>query len=230
MTVYIVNDLSYAASRLAGEITFGLEGLGHTITPSNYPWGESQTLGEDNDIVIYVHNTGNSNSWMPLRSILERVSGRRIIVVANLYDEQELRLAIALGAYGYLAKLTDLNELVQALTVVQSGGFYLSHRKATDFNYDTAVSTRIENADALVNRQVIATLKQWGVTPRQRDVAEKLLRGLTNKEIAEELKIEVGTVKVHLRALYKRFNISSRYQFFKMMKTNDSPMRQAYCV
>ena len=230
MTVYIVNDLSYAASRLAGEIKFGLERLGQVTTSSNYPWDESLTLGEENDIVIYVHNTGNSNSWMPLRSILERISGRRIIVVANLYDEQELRLAIALGAYGYLAKLTDLDELVQALTVVQSGGFYLSHRKATEINFASAGHTRVENADALVNRQVIATLKQWGVTPRQRDVAEKLLRGLTNKEIAEELKIEVGTVKVHLRALYKRFNISSRYQFFKMMKTSDNSMRQAYSV
>lgn len=228
MTTYIVSDLSHAAILLAGKITYGLEQLGQPITPSTHPWGEVLTLGEVNDTIIYIHQTGNSNSWMPLRRMLESVSGRRIIVVANLYNEQELRLAIALGVYGYLANLTDLNELVQALIVVEAGGFYLSHRKTLETDHNITVPARIENADKLINRKVIATLTRMGITPRQSDVAEKLLRGLTNREIAEELEIEVGTVKVHLRALYKKFKISTRYQFVKMLEASDSSISLAY--
>ncbi|HRK20099.1 MAG TPA: LuxR C-terminal-related transcriptional regulator, partial [Hyphomicrobiaceae bacterium] len=48
------------------------------------------------------------------------------------------------------------------------------------------------------------------LTPRQRDVLKGILRGLSNKEIARELDIAEGTVKIHLAALFVHFNVRNR--------------------
>lgn len=48
------------------------------------------------------------------------------------------------------------------------------------------------------------------LTPRQRQILELLRVGKVNKEIAKELGIEIGTVKQHVVALFKRLNVSNR--------------------
>jgi DNA-binding NarL/FixJ family response regulator len=49
-----------------------------------------------------------------------------------------------------------------------------------------------------------------GLTPRQRDVLGGIVRGLANKEIARELDIAEGTVKIHLAALFVHFDVRNR--------------------
>ena len=55
------------------------------------------------------------------------------------------------------------------------------------------------------------------VSKRQREIAELLLRALTRRQIAGELKISEATVKAHVTELYRRLNISSRAELFRML-------------
>jgi DNA-binding NarL/FixJ family response regulator len=48
------------------------------------------------------------------------------------------------------------------------------------------------------------------ISPRQRDVLDCVRRGLSNKEIARELEIAEGTVKIHLAALFSHFGARNR--------------------
>lgn len=48
------------------------------------------------------------------------------------------------------------------------------------------------------------------LTRRRRQVAKLACRGLSNREIAEKLDLNEGTVKVHLHAVYEKLNIHSR--------------------
>ncbi len=50
------------------------------------------------------------------------------------------------------------------------------------------------------------------VTARQRDILTLLVDGMPNKLIAEALGITEGTVKQHLKLLYKRLNVKNRTQ------------------
>ncbi len=52
--------------------------------------------------------------------------------------------------------------------------------------------------------------KSHGLTPRQLDVLKGIARGMSNKEIARELGIAPGTVKIHLAALFDRFDAGNR--------------------
>lgn len=57
-----------------------------------------------------------------------------------------------------------------------------------------------------------ASIAVEGLTPRERQVAERLLAGLSNKEIAVSMKIEVHTVKTYLRHLFAKLAVRSRLE------------------
>lgn len=48
------------------------------------------------------------------------------------------------------------------------------------------------------------------LSPRQRMVLELLVQGMSNKEIAREMNLGIGTVKVHMTALFTKLNVSNR--------------------
>jgi DNA-binding NarL/FixJ family response regulator len=56
----------------------------------------------------------------------------------------------------------------------------------------------------------LKTKRLAALTNRRRQVATLVLRGLSNREIAEKLGLTVGTVKVHLHAMYEKLDVRSR--------------------
>jgi DNA-binding NarL/FixJ family response regulator len=48
------------------------------------------------------------------------------------------------------------------------------------------------------------------LSPRQRDVFELIVRGLSNKEIARTLNLAEGTVKIHVAALLRKLGVHRR--------------------
>ena len=52
----------------------------------------------------------------------------------------------------------------------------------------------------------------FGLTARQAEVLGLMARGKSNRQIAELLGLSEGTVKIHLTAIFKVLNVSSRTQ------------------
>lgn len=52
------------------------------------------------------------------------------------------------------------------------------------------------------------------LTPRERQIASAVGRGLTNKQIADELELAKNTVKFHLSSIYRKLDVESRLQLF----------------
>jgi DNA-binding NarL/FixJ family response regulator len=48
------------------------------------------------------------------------------------------------------------------------------------------------------------------LTPRQRDVFDLIVRGMSNKEIARSLQLAEGTVKIHIKALFAKLGVRRR--------------------
>jgi two-component system, NarL family, nitrate/nitrite response regulator NarL len=57
------------------------------------------------------------------------------------------------------------------------------------------------------------------MTPRQHEIAVLVTFGLSNKEIARQLSVSEGTIKVHLHVIYKRLQLRNRTQLGFQMAT-----------
>lgn len=107
-----------------------------------------------------------------------------IVICSALDDEQRIRQATAAGAIGFISKSLRPAELVRQMTRLIAG-------------------ERVFPAAAAVARTT-------PLSQRQRDVMEGVACGQSNKEIARQLDLSPGTVKVHLREIYARLGAKNR--------------------
>jgi DNA-binding CsgD family transcriptional regulator len=59
-------------------------------------------------------------------------------------------------------------------------------------------------------RRIDEAARRWAATPRQREVLERVVQGMTNKEIAAEVGCQEGTVEVHVSQLLKKSRAGNR--------------------
>jgi DNA-binding NarL/FixJ family response regulator len=63
------------------------------------------------------------------------------------------------------------------------------------------------------------------LTPREREVLGMIARKMTNREIAEELILEVGTVKNHVHNVLDKLGVSNRFEAAEYGLLADSLLR-----
>ncbi len=85
--------------------------------------------------------------------------------------------------------------------------------------FPRSMSEDAGKADSLYERPRVILLdeKHWSyiqmryhVSPRELEVAKLVCHGLSNKEIAEALRIRQGTVKTHIKNIYRRIRVKNK--------------------
>jgi DNA-binding NarL/FixJ family response regulator len=115
----------------------------------------------------------------------------KVVVVAGIDREWEIRCALELGVRGYLLIGCSLEELVEGVRAVHRGTRYLSPQ----------VAARLAESISLE-----------ALTAREEQVLRLVVEGLCNKAIGRQLGIAVGTVKSHLKSTFDKLNVESRTQ------------------
>jgi NarL family two-component system response regulator LiaR len=134
-----------------------------------------------------------------IRRIAARRSGTRVIALTSFLDDDKVFPAVRAGASGYLLKDVEPLELVRAIRAVHAGEVLLH----------PAVTARLmeEVADGGHGGGAAPAL-----TPREREVAELIARGRSNKRIALELGISEKTVKTHVSSILRKLGLTDRTQ------------------
>jgi DNA-binding CsgD family transcriptional regulator len=63
-----------------------------------------------------------------------------------------------------------------------------------------------------------AFIEKYEITPREREVAEAMIQGKTDKEIAATLYISVNTVQVHLKRIYRKTGAAGRFALSALVR------------
>jgi DNA-binding NarL/FixJ family response regulator len=121
----------------------------------------------------------------------------RVAVISGLEDRANVDATLAHGLHGFVPKSLSDDKIVAALKDVMAGKVFVP----------TVTAAKSLPSPAPAANQAAA---MEGLTPRQRDVLAGIVRGLANKEIARELDIAEGTVKIHLAALFSHFDVRNR--------------------
>jgi DNA-binding NarL/FixJ family response regulator len=122
------------------------------------------------------------------------------IIMLTLHDMPAyVREALSAGAAGYVLKDTAIGGLRAAIDQVMAGQSALPLDLVSAAMRAEGRSSRADDLSTIL-------------TPRERDVVERIARGLTNKEIARELDISPATVKVHVERLIGKLGVADRTQ------------------
>jgi DNA-binding NarL/FixJ family response regulator len=130
-------------------------------------------------------------------AIRRRYPRLAIAIVSGVTDASIIRPLLEGGARGFIPKLSGSEQLLDALRRILNGEVYVPDAMFMR----GAVHPAEESSDAL--------------TARQLDILPLLAEGMPNKQIAGALGVTEGTVKQHLKDLFKRLNARNRTQAVK---------------
>lgn len=136
---------------------------------------------------------------------IRRESPKTNIVVLTVSDKDEdLFEAIKAGAMGYLLKSADASELIRSIRGVVAGEATISPVMApkllSEFNQIARSHTRRDKPEGTL------------LSSREKQILRLVARGLSSKEIAEQLTVSPNTVKSHMRNIMEKLHIHNRLQ------------------
>ena len=141
-----------------------------------------------------------------IRDVGDLQPGVPVVVVSASESLGDIRGALDYGATGYIPKSSSVKVMMGALNLVFSGGIYVPPGAITFGG----------GSDAGGRRRVAETAGErsggYGLTQRQREVLDCLRAGKSNKQIAYELGLSEGTVKIHVTAIFKSLGVKNRTQ------------------
>jgi DNA-binding NarL/FixJ family response regulator len=143
-----------------------------------------------------------------LTVVKETYPGLRVAIVSGSEEKNAVLKALATGLNGYVPKSLPDEDIVTALKDILGGRIYVPRFMTAAMPAREEEPAKSGPAEARSNQRATSAAKP--ISPRQRDVLDCVRRGLSNKEIARELDIAEGTVKIHLAALFSHFGARNR--------------------
>ena len=155
------------------------------------------------DIVLLDMRMPQMDGISVLKKLKEAHPNLPVAMLTTSSDESDLVGALRNGAQGYLLKDMDPDDLVVALRDIISGKTVVAPDLAPVLA--SAVQGDSNNEKEEEQEDPFAVL-----TPREFEILTLLAEGQSNKVIARNLGISDGTVKLHVKAILRKLNISSR--------------------
>ena len=139
-------------------------------------------------------------------SVLERLAAlglqSAVVMLTTSSDERDLVTSLRSGARGYLLKDMEPDQLVDALAAVVEGETVVAPEM-------TSVLAKVVKGGALESGR---PNRFSSLTPREFEILRHLAEGQSNKEIARDLGITDGTVKLHVRSILRKLEVRSRVE------------------
>jgi len=166
---------------------------------------EAAAFGPALDADVVLLDARVPGSVSALRRALDMVPGMRVVVIAVRETEEDIITWAEAGVIGYIPSTAALTDLVRLVIEIHSGEQICSGRVATGLLRRIAMSAKRRG-------EHISAPPLPALTKRERQAAELITTGLSDKEIARQLNISLATTKSHVHNLLGKLNVQRRSQ------------------
>lgn len=142
------------------------------------------------DLVILDYNLPDRDAVWLVEKVRGAFGTLPILVLSQFMEHAKVRRVLEAGAYGYVVKSAEEEDLLAAITAVGRGGLYVHHAVA-----EAALWSK-ETKENLSEREV--------------GILGMLVEGVSNKEMADRLNVSLGTIKRDFATLFEKFSVSDR--------------------
>ena len=164
-----------------------------------------QLVSEHADIrlVLLELNLPDRDGFSLLGELRERHPTISVVVLSARQDRDSVARALDLGAIGFIPKSGLREVMLSALDLVLAGGVYIPPE------------ILLRDQRPLASLACIAATRpvrpaDLGLTDRQADVLELMMKGKSNKAISRTLNLALPTVKNHVTAILKAIKVTNR--------------------
>lgn len=142
------------------------------------------------DVVVLDLRMHGMSGVEAIRALRSEFGDVRVLIYSNYAAGEEVYQAFKAGAAGFVVKEMALERLLEAIRKVHAGEQYIPPEIAMR-----------------MGERLLAQL-----SPRELDVLKLVAKGRSNKEIAAELHVVEGTVKIHVANILTKLGVSDRTQ------------------
>ena len=136
----------------------------------------------------------------------------KVIILTTFEDDETVFEGLKAGARGYLLKDISSEEMAQAVRKVAAGEALIQSRLTRKVLAEFSRLATATDRQSSVKGGPGAETIPVALTERELQVLQALTRGLSNREIAEQLVITEGTVKNHVSSLIDKLGVRDRTQ------------------
>lgn len=130
-----------------------------------------------------------------------------VIVISAKENAAVIRNALSAGAMGYIPKTSSPEVMMSAIKLVLSGGVYVPPN-ILGAGLNSQGSFYGSDSISAINSSIEVSYNQ--LTDRQQEVLDLMAFGKSNKDIANNLGLTTGTVKMHISRIFKTLNVQNR--------------------
>lgn len=179
---------------------------------------EAIRLLDNADVVLVNSSLGDNGAAALLREARNKNHAAKIIVTNVPENDEAILRFIEQGAAGYVTLDSSVTDVLRIIRAVNADQALLSPRIAASLMARVATLTQLRGGP----KADVTALES--LTTREREVLTLIRQGMSNSEIADELIIELGTVKNHVHSILKKLGVSSRRSAAAMLPDSAEKM------
>ena len=141
----------------------------------------------------------NMDGFQVLKELKNSNSDIKPIVISMHNDGNYIAKCAKMGAYGYLLKNTDEDELILAIRTVGNGKKYFG----------------AEISEKMINFMSTQSISENVLSNKETEVLGLIAKGLTTKEIAAKLFVSSRTIETHRANILKKLEVKNSAELIK---------------
>ena len=159
------------------------------------------------DVVFMDLNMPGKNGIEATACLTLKWPDLKVLVLTVSEEAGDLYRALSVGARGYVLKISDAQEIIDALRQVHQGWVVVSPAMAPRLLSDLGQSPDIGAAS-----QTLGGLPagETQLTPREMEILRLMAQGMSNAELADTLLVSENTLKTHVKNILGKLHIKNR--------------------
>ncbi|PPR09245.1 MAG: Transcriptional regulatory protein DegU [Proteobacteria bacterium] len=154
--------------------------------------------GHHVDVILMDITMPEENGINVAKEIIARHKNVKVVMLTMSESLEDIKNSAKVGVKGFLTKTASADKISHAISMVMQGDVVFPSKIYDVDNIDIFTNSRGKGKDVLSRREV--------------EILKYIAKGHSNKEIAYELNLAEGTVKVHVKKILTKLGLQNRTQ------------------
>ncbi|WP_346895049.1 response regulator transcription factor [Clostridium sp. UBA7503] len=152
----------------------------------------------DVDVVLMDIRMKTCDGVMGTRLIKEQFTKIKVVILTTFKDKEYIQEAMRYGAFGYMLKDSSHDVIYGGIKTAYKGNMVVHPDVALEMMGSNGV--------------IKSNIDKYGLLEKEIKIIEEIAKGLTNKEISEELFLSEGTIKNNITNILSKLKLRDRTQ------------------